>query len=65
MKAQLRAVNPNYDHPRDRARREVKRFKLDREKGFKSLQVANQHEEVVKPLLRVDEVLLKSFKQIG
>lgn len=68
MKPQLRAIDPEHEHPRDRARRAVKRFLLDREKkekGLKAPGVSNQHGDEVKPALLVDEVLKKSFKQIG
>lgn len=62
MKVQLRAINPERLHARDLARKLVRRWKSDAERD--RLPVANQHVEEVKPALRVDEVLLKSFKQI-
>lgn len=49
--------------PRELAKRAVKKFKLDRESL--KLPVSNQHTNEVRPTLSVDEVLLKSFKQIG
>lgn len=63
MKANLRAVNPERPHARDLARKLVRRWKSDAEKEH--LPVSNQHEDEVRPVLEVDEVLQRSFKQIG
>ena len=63
-KSSLRAVDNEQEHPRDRARREVKRWRSNAEK--ERLPISNQHDnDQVKPVLRVDEILETSFKQIG
>lgn len=63
MKPNLRAVDNERPHARDVARKIIRRWKSDAEKDH--LPVANQHGEEVRPVLRVDEVLQKSFKQSG
>lgn len=57
-KPNLRAVNVEVEHPLDRARREVKRFRLDREK--QKLPTSNQVCTDGVPRLDTDEVLKRS-----
>lgn len=52
----LRVVIPDQLHPRDLARREVKRFMLDREKDDRQT-VCNQHTDQAAKQLWVDDVL--------
>lgn len=56
-KPNLRAVDPEVEHPRDLARQAVKRFRLDREK--QKLPVSNQT-DTGSPSLRVDDILKRS-----
>lgn len=56
-KSNLRAVDSEQEHPRDRARREVKRWRSDAER--ERLPVSNQ-QDTGAPRLSVDEVLRKS-----
>lgn len=58
-KAALRAVNPNVDHPRDRARRDVKRWRSNAEK--EKLPVVNQWHSGA-PNLSVDAVLQRTLR---
>lgn len=53
-------------NPRELAKDAIQKFRLDRDRDSeKPLPVANQHEDEVRPTLLVNEVLLKSFKNIG
>lgn len=58
MKPQLRAVDPDHEHNLDYARRKVKQWKSDAERG--KLHISNQ-DDTGAPSLRVDEVLQKSL----
>lgn len=58
-KSQLRVINNEVEHPLDYARRKVKEFQLDREKGEKPLPVSNPTDSGAPPL-RVDDVLRRS-----
>lgn len=58
-KPQLRVIDNQHEHPLDYARRKVKEFQLDREKGEKPLPVSNPIDSGAPPL-RVDDVLRKS-----
>lgn len=60
-KAQLRAVNPEIEHPRDTARKAVKRWRSNAEK--EKLAVANQIDSGA-PSLRTDEVLEKAYADL-
>lgn len=56
-KPQLRAVDPEVVHPRDLARRKVKQWKSDAERG--KLHISNQDDSGA-PSLRVDDILRRS-----
>lgn len=56
-KVQLRAVSTELEHPRDRARREIERWRSNADK--ERLPVSNQHDTGA-PKLDVDAVLRKS-----
>lgn len=56
---QLRVIDNEVEHPLDYARRKVKEFQLDREKGEKPLPVSNPTDSGAPPL-RVDDVLRRS-----
>lgn len=56
----LRVIDPEFEHPRDRARREVKRFRLDREK--EKLPISNQSTGATN--LFVDEVIARTERTI-
>lgn len=59
-KAQLRAVENEVDHPRDAARKAVKRWRSNAEK--EKLPVANQ--STGHPNLFVDEVLQRTLREM-
>lgn len=59
-KPQLRAVNPDIEHPRDRAKRDVKRWRSNAEK--QKLPVSNQSTGA--PNLFVDEVLQRTLRDM-
>lgn len=56
-KPQLRAVDPDREHNLDYARRKVKQWKSDAERG--KLHISNQTDSGA-PSLRVDDVLRRS-----
>lgn len=56
-KSNLRAVDSEVEHPRERARREIQRWRSNAEQ--ERLPVSNQHDTGA-PRLMVDEVLRKS-----
>lgn len=58
-KPQLRVIDNQHEHPLDYARRKVREFQLDREKGGKPLPVSNPTDSGAPPL-RVDDVLRRS-----
>lgn len=60
-KANLRAVETERLHPRDRARQAVKRFRLDRER--ERLPISNQIDSGA-PSLRVDDVLRRAEAEL-
>lgn len=57
-KAQLRAVDPEIEHPRDAARKAVRRWRSDADK--QKLPVSNV-QDTGSPSLRVDDVLEKAL----
>lgn len=61
MKPQLRVIDNQHEHPLDYARRKVKEFQLDREKGEKPLPVSNVHDDKGAKVLDVDRVVNSSL----
>lgn len=60
-KPQLRVIDNQHEHNLDWARRKVKEFMLDREKGEKPLPVSNVHDDKGARVLDVDQVVNSSL----